>query len=74
MPKPQKPSSLSTALTLREVAAECTVVRSTVHGWIRKHGLPARKIGGKVLVLRSDLTDWLESQPGWNLNLNLKGA
>jgi len=69
MPIAKIPLPLSTSLTLREVAAECRVVRSTVHGWIRHHGLPARKIGGKVLVLRSDLTEWLESQPGWNLNL-----
>ena len=68
MTKPITPPSYSTAFTLREVAAEGKVARSTVHGWIRKHGLPARKIGGKVLVLSLDLNNWLASQPGWNLN------
>ena len=68
MTNPNLSSNFSTAFTLREVAAECKVARSTVHGWIRRHGLPARKIGGKVLVLRADLNAWLETQPGWNLN------
>lgn len=65
---PQTSSRIREALTIREVQAELGVGRTTVYQWIRKHGLPARKIGGKVLILREDLATWVDSQPGWNLD------
>jgi len=64
----KNPLSFHDFLTVKDVQQVTNSARTTVHLWIRKGGLPARKVGGKVLVLREDLDAWISTQPGWNLD------
>jgi len=57
------------ALTMSEVCVELRISRSTLYKLIHRYKLPARKVGGRILILRTDLGAWLASQPGYNIGL-----
>jgi excisionase family DNA binding protein len=50
-------------MTRQEVANTLGISLKTVDSWIDTRGLPARKIGKRVLTLRSELIEWIEAQP-----------
>ena len=53
-----------TPLATTEIAVTQGVHRATVHRWITRDGLKARKVGRAWMVLESDLEAFLERQDG----------
>jgi excisionase family DNA binding protein len=51
------------ALTISEAVAVCPFGRSLLYDEIRKGRLPARKIGRRTFILRSDLERFLSEMP-----------
>jgi excisionase family DNA binding protein len=59
-------------LTIRQVGEELNLSRTSVYELIRLGLLPLRKIGGKSLVLASDVDDFVASlRPINNLEITL---
>jgi excisionase family DNA binding protein len=51
-------------LTVPQAAKECHVAIETVRGWIKKGLLPKSKAGGRVLITRQSLDDFIRSSSG----------
>ena len=51
------------ALTIAEAIELCPFGRSVLYEEIRKGTLPARKIGARTFILRSDLEQFLARMP-----------
>lgn len=47
-------------LTIREVARLLRSHPSSVRRWIAGYGLPAVRVGGRVMIARDELSEWLE--------------
>ena len=55
--------STTTALNITQVMARLGICRDKVYSEIRSGRLIARKLGGRTLVLESDLEKFLQSLP-----------
>lgn len=51
------------ALSISQVCRVANVGRTRVYELLRSGDLPARKLGKRTLVLKSDLEKWLASLP-----------
>ena len=51
-------------LSVDEVAMFLGVQRDTVYKWIRRHGLPARKVGRLWKFRQNEVDQWVNKQPG----------
>lgn len=65
--KPQarlKPASADALLlSLDQAAAALSVSRRTIEARIKAGTFPARRLGGRVLVSRADLAEWVQALP-----------
>lgn len=50
------------ALSVTEAAEQLGVSRVTMYTYIKRADFPAAKIGGRVLIPRDKLKEWLEAQ------------
>jgi excisionase family DNA binding protein len=65
LPRPyDKPKRINKPyLTVKEAAKMATLAPSTIRLYIRKGELKAHKAGRRVLIARTDLEDFLHTQP-----------
>jgi excisionase family DNA binding protein len=61
MTKPEAKQALAYAIS--EAASLTSVGRDAIYGAIARRELVARKLGGRTIILRSDLERWLDSLP-----------
>ncbi|MCH4540675.1 helix-turn-helix domain-containing protein [Ochrobactrum sp. A-1] len=54
------------AYSVTDAASRAGVGRSTLYNAISAGELPARKLGKRTLVLRSDLDNWSKTLPNWD--------
>jgi excisionase family DNA binding protein len=62
----QKPIPI--AITIAEASALARVGRTLLYKNIRSGRLPARKLGNRTLILRTDLGKWLHDLPQLRAN------
>ena len=63
MPRRAKPKATSLALSVRQACDLLGFGRTTFYRAIREGRLPAKKWGGRTIVLRSDLEQFLNELP-----------
>ena len=51
------------ALNTRQAAAYLGCSEKAIYWWVRREGLPRRRVGSKIVYLRSELDAWLKQRP-----------
>ena len=59
----QRVSPVTSFLTIKQAAETSGLGASTIRLYIRKRKLRAQQVGRRVIIKRSDLENFLESQP-----------
>jgi len=57
------PETLSPYLTIKDAATFSRLAPSTIRLYIRKRELKAHQVGGRVIIKRADLEQFLEAHP-----------
>ena len=52
------------ALTVDEMAEELRISRPTAYALVKQEGFPAFRIGGRIIVNRKALQEWLDDNGG----------
>jgi len=55
-------------LSVDEVAEYLGIKRFTVYKWVKRHGLPAHKIGRLLKFRKSEIDEWVENQDAKSLS------
>ena len=58
------------ALTVDEMAEELRVSRPTAYALVKQEGFPAFRIGGRIIVNRKALQEWLDRNGGFTPSEN----
>ncbi len=58
------------ALTVDEMAEAFRISRPTAYALVKQKGFPAFRIGGRIIVNRKALQEWLDGNRGLNLPKN----
>ncbi len=50
-------------MNTRQAAAYLGCTEKAIYHWVRRNGLPRRRVGSKIVYLRSELDQWLKQRP-----------